>query len=1073
MSAQLLLGALLVASARAANPTNHIQFNRDIRPILSENCFVCHGPDKNNRKAKLRLDVREVALGKGAIVPGKPGESELVSRIYNTNEDDVMPPLKSNKKLKPVQKKLLQQWIAEGAEYQPHWAYIKPVRPTVPRASNQYSVFSIQSPATVSAPGQKLNTESLNTEYSGWPRNPIDNFILAKLAEHKLRPSPEADKRSLLRRLSLDLIGLPPTPEEANVFLNDKSPKAYERQVDRLLASPHFGERMAVPWLDVVRFTDTVGYHGDQNQNIFPYRDYVINAFNSNKRFDQFTIEQLAGDLLPNPTPEQRVATGFNRLNMMTREGGAQPKEYLAKYQADRVRTVSGAWLGSTMGCCECHDHKYDPFATKDFYQMEAFFADIKQWGVYTDYGYTPNPDLKGWDNDHPFPPEIEVDSPYLKGRIAKLHAQAGEVEQSAAAKLNSAAKERESFEVWRKASLAFLKEQPTGWATPAPDVTFKMKDTNAAPATNFTVQADATVTFNDNAKEGVKFTLPLPGAWLSAIRLEIAPQAGAPAKGSKKNMRQASAIVLSASLKSKGDGKETKLAFYHAEADHKEERYSSTHTIIGVTDRWQISPEHDLQTAVWLLKKPIKVEDGDTLTVSIGNPALASARVSVSPFPAEDPLRAGVGEPLRTALAKSSSSRSRAERELVNETYLLSTAWDADTFAKVQKLFTDVRECRHGRGLTMVTESRVPMTTRILPRGNWQDESAEIVEPAPPHFLPQPKATGTNRLTRLDLARWLVSRDNPLTARAVVNRYWKEFFGRGLSSVVDDLGAQGEAPSHPELLDWLAVEFMEPTYQPSTINHQASSGWDVKHMVKLMVLSSTYRQTANQRPELKDTDPNNRLLAAQNPRRLEAEFVRDNALSIAGLLNEDIGGPSAFPYQPPGYYVNLQFPDREYYPDKDERQYRRGVYSHWQRTFLQPMLANFDAPAREECTASRVVSNTPQQALTLLNDPTFVECARVFAGRLLAMKSDSDEQRLDLAFQRALARPAKAKEKKSLLTFLAAQREHEQKDADEPGKLVKVGLAPVAKDTDVNELAAWTEVCRVILNLHETITRY
>jgi hypothetical protein len=1027
----VILGLLALISASAASSTNHLQFNRDIRPILSENCFVCHGPDKGNRKAKLRLDIRDVALERKAIVPGKPEESELVSRIYNTNEDDVMPPLKSNKKLKPAQKKLLQQWIAEGAEYQPHWAYLAPVRSETPKVKDEK-----------------------------WVSNSIDAFVLSKLERQKIKPSPEADRRTLLRRLSFDLIGLPPTPEEVNAFLADKSPNAYERQVDRLLASPHFGERMAVPWLDVVRFTDTVGYHGDQNQNIFPYRDYVINAFNRNKRFDQFTIEQLAGDLLPNPTTEQRVATGFNRLNMMTREGGAQPKEYLAKYQADRVRTVSGAWLGSTMGCCECHDHKFDPFSAKDFYQMEAFFADMKQWGVYTDYGYTPNPDLKGWDNDHPFPPEIEVDSPYLKGRIAKLHAQAGEVERTAAARLKSDAKEGESFEVWRKASLAFLKEQPTGWATPTPDVVFKMKDTNVAPATNFTVQADATVTFNDKAKEGIKFTLPLPGAWLSAIRLEIAPQADLPAKGNKKKMRQASAIALSASLKSKGDSKETKLVFYHAEADHKEERYSSTHTIIGVTDRWQISPEDDLQTAVWLLKKPLKVQDGDTLTVSIGNPALASARVSVTPFSAEDPLEAGLGEPLQVALAKSSSSRSRAERELVNEVYLLSTAWDDDSFPKVQKLFAEVRECRHGRGLTMVTESRAPMTTRILPRGNWQDESGEIVEPAPPHFLPQPKATGTNRLTRLDLARWLVSRDNPLTARTVVNRYWKEFFGRGLSSVVDDLGAQGEPPSHPELLDWLAVEFTD-------------SGWDVKHMVKLMVLSSTYRQTANQRPELKDIDPNNRLLAAQNPRRLEAEFVRDNALSIAGLLNEDIGGPSAFPYQPPGYYVNLQFPDREYYPDKNERQYRRGVYSHWQRTFLQPMLANFDAPAREECTASRVVSNTPQQALTLLNDPTFVECARVFAEKLLAAKPESDEQRLNLAFQQALARPAKAKEKSSLLDFLKEQRDHELKDTDEPAKLIKVGFAPAPKTADANELAAWTQVCRVILNLHETITRY
>jgi hypothetical protein len=1035
--------AVLAIHAPAGDAApSQLGFNRDVRPILSENCFRCHGPDKNQRKARLRLDVRETALEKGAFVPGKPDESELVKRIYNPNPDDVMPPLKSNKKLAAAQKKLLKQWIAEGAQYQPHWAYIRPVRPAVPEIRNPKS-------------------EILATPLRGeGGRSPIDAFILAELEKRNIQPAPEADKRTVLRRLSLDLIGLPPSPAEVEAFLKDASPRAYEKQVDRLLASPHFGERMAAPWLDVVRFADTVGYHGDQNQNIFPYRDYVINAFNHNKPFNQFTVEQLAGDLLPNPTLEQRVATGFNRLNMMTREGGAQAKEYLARYQADRVRTVAGAWLGSTMGCCECHDHKFDPFTTKDFYQMEAFFADLKQWGVYTDYGYTPNPDLKGWSNDHPFPPEIEVDSPYLRHRITRLHAQSREIEKSVATKLQDDAIQRGSFEQWCEASRAFLKDQPTGWAAPKPEVTFKLKAPNALPATNFAVQADATVTFCDQSKEGVKFTLPLAGAWLAAIRLEIVPQADGNPKTTREKKRQASAIALSATLKSKGDGPETKIAFYHAEADHKEERYASTRPILGVTDRWQISPEHDLQTAVWLLKKPVPVTEGDTLTVSLGDAAVASARISISPFAAEDLLNAGGGESLRKGLVKSALNRSRAERVLVNETYLLSTAWDPEAFAQVQKIFSDVRECRQGRGLTMISEARAPLTTRVLPRGNWQDESGEIVEPAPPHFLPQPKANGTNRLTRLDLARWLVSPDNPLTARTVMNRQWKEFFGRGLAPVVDDLGAQSEPPLHPELLDWLAVEFMD-------------SGWDVKHIVKLMVMSATYRQTSNQRPELKDLDPNNRLLAAQNPRRLDAEFVRDNALSIAGLLHEDLGGPSAFPYQPPGYYVNIQFPDREYYPDKDERQYRRGVYSHWQRTFLQPMLANFDAPAREECTATRVVSNTPQQALTLLNDPTFVECARVLAGRLLALKSRSDEQRLDLAFQRALARPAKTAEKNSLLAFLAAQRGYAGTDADEPGKLIKVGLAPVPKNSDVGVLAAWTQVCRVILNLHETITRY
>jgi hypothetical protein len=1045
---------LALISSPAFAATNQIQFNRDVRPILSENCFACHGHDKNQRKAKLRLDVRDVAIEREAIVPGKPGESKLVEHIFSTDPEEIMPPPKSRKTLTAAQKELLKQWIAGGAEYEPHWAYIKPQR---------------------FLPPQTKNPE--------WVRNPIDAFILHGLEVKNLQPSPEADKRTLLRRLSLDLIGLPPTPEEVKAFLADTSPSAYERQVDRLLNSPHFGERMAVPWLDVARFSDTVGYHGDQNQDIFPYRDYVIEAFNRNKPFDQFTIEQLAGDLLPNPSTEALIATGFNRLNMMTREGGAQPKEYMAKYAADRARTVSMAWLGSTMGCAECHDHKFDPFTSKDFYAMEAFFADIKQWGVYMDYGYTPNPDLRGFSNDHPFPPEIEVESPYLKRRLAKLQAQADEIcAQTAAARESDKQKQRE-FGAWRKASLGFLKQWPDGWAVPVPEVSLRMKDTNSLPQTNFTIQADATVVFTDRPKESTRLTLALSNASISAIRLEIVPQEMAEEKKMAQKKRNGTAITLSANLKT-AEGESAKLLFYFAEADHKEERYSNGSSILGVKDVWQISTAHGRQTAVWLLDKPVQLKDGDLLEVNLGNLAVASARISLSPFAAGDPLKAGIGEPLRVALDKGRRAKP-PERQLVERTWLLSTQPVPETLAKVRRLENEMRQCRNGRAFTMVTAAREPSITRILPRGNWQDETAEIVLPATPHFLPQIQDAEGRRLTRLDLARWLVSPENPLTSRAVMNRLWNQFFGIGISAVVDDLGVQGEWPLHPELLDWLACEFRDGPENASA-NHAARNGsdqakktasapgaWDFKHMVRLLVMSSTYRQDSNQRPDLKDVDPNNRLLASQSPRRLDAEFVRDNALLIAGLLNEDVGGPSAHPYQPAGYYANLQFPDRDYHADQDERQYRRGVYAHWQRTFLQPMLANFDAPGREECVANRIVSNTPQQALTLLNDPTFVEASRVFAAKVLASNAASDEQRLDLAFERALARDAKPKEKQSLLKFLAAQKEHYAGDLEEAGKLLKTGLASAPTQARPAELAAWTQVCRVILNLHETITRY
>ena len=1058
----IALASLLIFSAQGAAPT--LTYNRDIRPILSDNCFRCHGADKAARKAKLRLDVREEAIAKEAFVPGKPDESELLKRIFTTNEDDVMPPADSHKQLTAAQKGMLKRWIAEGAKYDPHWSFIAPVRPGAPEVRGQKSEV----------------------------RNPIDAFIRSELAKRKIKPSAEADRRTLLRRLSLDLIGLPPTTEEIAAFQKDKSKDAYEKQVERLLASPHFGERMAVPWLDIVRFADTVGYHGDQNVNVFPYRDYVINSFNQNKPFDQFTIEQLAGDLLPNNTVEQRVATGFNRLNMVTREGGAQPKEYLAKYGADRVRTVGMAWLGLTVGCAECHDHKYDPFSTKDFYQLKAFFADVRQWGVYNDYKYTPNPDLKGWSNEHPFPPEEVVESPHLKNRIEKLRARMTELASSAAEK------RPEKVSEWNAKAKAFFDSNADGWMEPPAIVlaitnlavvTNKTKITNMVAATvnssaltnitnvlsfktnksistNFVVEADGSLLFGTRP-DGNPISLRLSNGSMAALRLELIPHA----KHSNSIVRggkTTASIQLSAALKRIGERKETKLAFYHADADRKEPRYADGFEIPDIKDLWKVSQAHltEKQTGVWLLDPPVKVRDGDTLVLTFKTNNIGCLRVSVSPLAQANPFfsRPGINE----------------IKSQMPEAWLASTAADTNAFTEYKRLHREIIECRDGKSPTVISVAWKLETTRVLPRGNWLSDDGEVVQPLPPHFLPQPKIDGTNSLTRLDFAKWLVSQENPLTARTVVNRFWKQFFGAGLANPVDDLGLQGEAPSHPELLDWLAVEFMQPSMPPASrwrTERQPDAGgtwrWDVKHIVRLIVTSSTYKQSSKLRPELRETDPNNRLLAAQNPRRLDAEFVRDNALKICGLLNEEIGGPSAHPYQPAGYYANLQFPDRDYHADKDERQYRRGVYAHWQRTFLQPMLANFDAPSREECVAYRLPSNTPQQALTLLNDPSFVEAARVFAQRLLESPPKTDVTRLQLAYELALGRGIKSKELASMQKFLAAQREHLSKDKDEAVKIQKVGLAATLKDANAVELAAWTSVCRVILNLHETITIY
>ena len=1029
-----LYGALatLGPSAQAAAAPGKVQFNRDIRPIFSDTCFHCHGFDAKTREAGLRLDIREEALKKTEsdalpIVPGHPEKSEIITRIFAEDEDELMPPVKSHKPLTKEQKELIKRWVAEGAEYEAHWSYAPLNRPEVPKAEN----------AT----------------------HPVDAFVQAKLAEKKLQPSLEAPKAKLLRRLSLDLTGLPPTPEETSAFLADPSPQAYEKQVDRLLASPRFGERMAVWWLDIGRFTDTVGFHGDQNQRIFPYRDYVINAFNANKPFDQFTIEQLAGDLLPNATPEQRVATGYNRLNMMTREGGAQPKEYLAKYGAERVRSVAAAWFGSTFGCAECHDHKFDPIKSADFYSLQAFFADVKQWGVYADYGYTQNPELGGFTNDHPFPPEIEIESPYLLKRKAAKEAELSGQLARLHERINGDPAGGEEFQRWQDSARAFLKDRPDGWTTAHPESAAVFNSGKQAADRRVLIHGDSTVQWDKELAKGEEVRLTLrPGAGtFAALRLEAfltnIAEKDLPAWLGK-------TVRVSVSVKP-AEGDLRKLEPYFGEATAKQERYNGGEEILGLSDGWKLPktrPDGPL-AAVWHFD-PVQLSATDELVVTLSGENRLAVRVSTSPFAARQPLALDA-RALRKALEAPQAERKAADLDLLAEHWLLSTAADRGAFGRVKQLASEIRELRQGKAHSLITEAWTPLQVRILPRGNWQDESGPIVLPATPSFLPgQISSTPEKRLSRLDLAKWIVSKENPITARAVMNRLWQQFYGTGLSAVLDDLGSQGEMPSHPELLDWLASEFRD-------------SGWNTKHMIRLLVTSATYRQSSSLRPELRDLDPANRLLASQNPRRLDAEFVRDNALFIAGHLNlEDIGGPSVKPYQPADYYAALQFPDRKYEPSQSQEQWRRGVYMHWQRTFLHPMLANFDAPARDECAAMRVQSNTPQQALTLLNDPTFVEAARLLAARVLRETPGADADRIKRISQLALAREPKAKELASFEKFLAEQRTQFKETPGDAQKLIQVGFAPKPEGDPV-ELAAWTSLCRVVLNSQEVITRY
>ncbi len=1038
---------LAVSLYGAGEPGDTVRFNRDIRPIMSDTCFHCHGFDAKARKGELRLDIREFAIKSGksgaiAIVPGKPDESEIIKRLFTQDEDDVMPNKESHKTLTAAQKELFKRWVAQGAVYEPHWAYKPLEAPVVP---------------ALTAGG----------------KNPIDAFVGAKLAEKKISPSSEASKERLLRRASLDLLGLPPTPEEIMGFVQDRSPDAYEKQVDRLLASPHFGERMAVWWLDIARFADTVGYHGDQNQRIFPYRDYVINAFNTNKPFDVFTREQLAGDLLPNPTEEQLVASGYNRLNMMTREGGAQAKEYLAKYGAERVRSVSNAWLGSTFGCAECHDHKFDPIKSTDFYSLQAFFADVKQWGVYADYNYTPEPELKGVGNDYPFYPEVRTKNAYLSKKDAQAQAELSVAYTKILSELKTNPQALADFAAWQNETSQFLAAHPSGFISPAGTFFHKAASPTSAAAMKKAAKAPAKTTPTKTVapKPVVKPVVPLPTAFAAgeAIKMPKGIAAGEDlaltlqdittpiasvrvdiVKGSIAIDTAAKITVRLGVLDAKG--KERNLGIFLADASHRQARYSSSVEFTDINSGWMLKMPDANVHAVWLLDSPAKLKPEEKFVVHFDSNIALTFKVSVSPLGGPDPLKIASASNLEAIKSGQPSSASVAS-------YLSSRATDRPALEKVRTLTLLKRKHTDGFTWSMVTQATKALTVRVLPRGNFLDDSGPVVLPTTPSFLPgRRESTAEKLLTRLDLADWLTSKDNPITSRTVMNRLWQIFYGSGLSAGLDDLGSQGDMPSHPELLEWLSLEFRD-------------HGWDIKNMARLMVTSRTYRQSSSLRPDLKENDPNNRLLASQNPRRLDAEFVRDNALAIAGLLNtSDIGGPSVKPYQPEGYYEPMQFPNRTYVASKDSDQWRRGLYMHWQRMFLHPMLINFDAPARDECTALRNYSNTPQQALTLLNDPTFVEAARAMATRLLASSAGTD--RLNQAFRLAMGRDIKASERPSLEKLISDQTTYYKSNPADATKLLKVGFSPMPTGEPA-ELAAWTNLCRVVLNSHEAITRY
>ncbi len=1008
--------AALAETQPTASPP--VDFSRQVLPLLTSKCFACHGPDQAQRKAELRLDVRAGAVV-SAIVPGDAVASPLLARITSESPDERMPPPDS--KLEPltsVQIEVIRQWINQQAPYDLHWAYQTPVRPALPVAAG-----------------------------GAWARQSVDWFVAAAHARENMAPSPEADRVTLIRRLSFDLLGLPPAPEDVEAFVADSTVDAYEKLVDRLLASPHFGERMAVMWLDLVRYGDTNGYHADLHRNTHPYRDYVITAFNRNLPFDQFTVDQLAGDLLSGAEIAQKVASGYNRMNMTTTEGGAQAKEYLAKYAADRVRNVSSVWLASTLGCAECHDHKFDPFKTTDFYRFAAFFADLKQVGVYP--------------NQIEQDPELQVPSPDQAAKRAKFDSQLAEAD----ALLSTTTPELVAAQAqWESQSLRELAPATTDWSV------LKPASVTSGKGATLTVQDDLSVlSSGENPFQDI-YTIEAPaaGSKATAVRIEALTD---PSFGNESLSRSNGNFVLT-SVEVElvlADKTVRPVQLGHTEADFSQPDFEVAKAIdADPATGWAVSghEKRENRLAMFVFAQAVDVPAGASWMIRLKHesiyPQHAIGRFRLSVSAADQPTLGDGGRlpaDVVAALRTPAGERSPAAVETLAAHYRsIAPALDAARAAK-DELLKARQKLDAEIPTTLVSMVGPPGTTRVLPRGNWMDESGQVVTPGVPEHLPQiPAGVDSNRLA---LARWMVSRENPLVARVFVNRLWKLCFGEGLVSTTDDLGVQGTRPTHPELLDWLAVEFME-------------SGWDVKRLLRLLVTSSTYRQSSVASAELAAGDPQNRWLARQSRFRIDAEFVRDNALAVSGLLHREVGGRSIKPYQPDGYWdhCNTFLGKLIYDQDHGPTLYRRGLYTYWKRTFLHPSLAAFDAPSREECTASRPRSSTPLQALVLLNDPTFVEASRVLAERMMKEGGTSPDDRLRWAFLRVVSRPPRPEEI-DVLTRLADEHLAEYRsDSAAAQSVVTTGEAPPAGELDAAELAAWTSVARVLLNLHATITR-
>ena len=1032
---------------KGANAKSTIDFNRQIRPILSENCFACHGPDEKQRKAKLRLDTRTGAFAKlrgggFAIVPGKASESDLVARTSSHEPSEMMPPPKSRKKLKPEEIALLKQWVDQGAPWSSHWAFVPPIRPKLPKV------------------------------YYLWSNNILDTFILTKLGQAGLVPSPQADTTTLIRRVTLDLTGLPPTPAEVDAFLADDSPNAYEKVVDRLLRSPRYGEHMARYWLDAARYGDTHGLHLDNYREIWPYRDWVINAFNDNLPFDRFIVEQLAGDLLPDATLVQKIATGFNRCHISTSEGGSIEEEVYVRNVDDQVDTNGNVFLGLSIGCARCHDHKYDPITQKDYYQLFGFFNNI---------------DGPALDGNAALPaPSLKVPSPEHVKLLAQLDQKADAIRKQISAEVSKIqydeSADAKSPEQLPRAEFVWIDDAiPAGAKAVGPDGINAEWKFVAAPAPVFS--GGKSITRTADGLSQMVFEDAKPGLRIGEGDVLFAYVYIDPAKHPKEIMLQWHTNTWRS------------RAYWGDNAiDWGKDKSPERYRLGGLPEKGKWIRLEVEAAKVGL--KPGTIVNGWAFTQHGGTVHWDKAGIVTRTPQGDQPFDTltawvqaqqgvgGVGLPkeIQETIKLDRGKRTEPQKKrllayFIEHAYAKSRSKFDALHKQLEAVAKERENIEKRMPATLVFKERADLRPAyILKRGEYDQRSVQVGRNTPA-FLP-PLSPDAPR-NRLGFAQWLVDPKNPLTARVAVNRFWQQIFGTGIVKTTEDFGSQGEPPSHPELLDWLAVEFMTgdgPTSWGSEFARGAGHGWDVKRLMKLLVMSATYQQSQKVTADRLARDPDTRLLSRGPRYRLDAETLRDQALFVSGLLVEKIGGPSVKPPQPSGLWEAVAYTGSNTAKFKSDtgcdKVHRRSLYTFWKRTAPPPQMTAFDAPSRESCTLRRERTDTPLQALLMMNETQFVECARALAERTMKEGGTQLEDRLKFVFRTATGRKPDEGELREMANAYRAHLVEYKRDVSAAKKLITVGESKPDAKLDPSELAAWTMVANLVLNMDEVLNK-